>query len=197
MPLNPEDKVRRSAFRGLAALYRLNNGILWAASGDTEAIPGDADRLMVARVDGKAEEKVLLWSLGCGDKSAEEGVWGNRGGVSDGDTAASGMVYGEESQVLDQRAATPDIEELDSEADGEDWLIEVVGVLDEKLIHIFAKAISGGALGDRFLPVLVRVHVGRATGQQHSLAGVDKVGDGRRSGNEWDFNRLAATALDG
>src|SRR5271163_2494081 len=197
MPLNPKDEVRRRAFRGQASLNGLDNCILWAAGRDAEAVAGDADRLMVAGVDGKPEEEVLLWGLGGGEEAAKEGLGSDCSGMSDRDTAASGMVHRENGQILNQRATTPDVEELDAEADSEDRLIEVVGVLDEKLIDIFAKTIGRGALGYRLLAVFVGVHVGRTTREQDPLAGIDEVGDGRWGGNKGDFDRLAAAALNG
>ena len=66
MPLNPQDEMRCSAFCGLATLYSFDDRILWAAGRYTKTIAGDANGLMVAGVDGKPEEKVLLWGLRSG-----------------------------------------------------------------------------------------------------------------------------------
>ena len=110
--------------------------------------------------------------------------------------AAGGVVYGKAGEVLDQGAAAPDVQDLDAEADGEDRFVEVVGILEEELIDIFARRIGGGALGDGVLAVFVGVDVGGTAWQQNGLAGVDQVGDPDWAGVEGDLNRLTSAALD-
>jgi hypothetical protein len=116
--------------------------------------------------------------------------------VGDGDFAAGGVVDGKDRQVLDKRAAAPDVEDLNTEADGEDGLVEVVGVLEEELIDVFAGAVAGGALGDGILTVLVGVDVGGTAGEENGLAGIDEVGDFYWRREEGNLDGLAATALD-
>jgi hypothetical protein len=177
VPLDTEDEVGGGAFGGLAAFDRFDDGVLGAAGGDAETVAGDADGLMVAGVDGETEEVVLFWGLFGGEEGAEERPGRRSGGVGYGDFAACGVIDGEWGQVLNQRASTPDVEDLDAEADGEDGLVEIVGVLEEELIDVFAGAVGGGALGDRILAVFLRVYVGWAAGKKDGLAGVNEIGN--------------------
>src|SRR5277367_5917652 len=165
----------RGAFGGLTAFYSLNNAVLRTTGRDSEAIAGNADRLVVAGVYREAEEIVLLWGLAMGKEGAEHGVWGDCGTVGDGHAAACGVVYRKDGEILNESAAAPHIEELNAEADGEDWLVEVVGVLDEEFVNIFAEAVGWGALGDGLLAVFLWIDVCWTTGEEDSLAGIDKV----------------------
>jgi hypothetical protein len=196
VPLDAKDEVSGGAFSGLAAFDGFDDGVLGAAGGDAEAVARDAAGLVMAGVDGEAEEVVLLGGLFDGEKRAEERL--GRGGcsVGDGDFAAGGVIDRENVEVLNQRAAAPDVEDLDAEADGEDGLVEVVRVLKEELIDVFAGVVGGGALGDGFLAVLVGIDVGGTAGEEDGLAGVDEVGDFDWGGEKGDLNGLAATALD-
>jgi hypothetical protein len=92
MPLNSDNEVRGGSFGGLSAFYGFNDGVLGTPGGDAEAVAGDSDGLVVAGVDGKAEVAVLFGCLVRDDKGTEEGGGGDRSGVSDGDTAACGMI---------------------------------------------------------------------------------------------------------
>ena len=78
---------------------------------------------------------------------------------------------------MNQRAPAPDVEDLDAEADGEDGLVEIVGVLEEELIDVFARAVGGSALGDRILAVFLRVYVSWTAREKDGLAGVNEVGN--------------------
>ena len=130
-----------------------------------------------------------------GDDGAEEGVGGDGGGVGDGDAAAGGVVDGEDAEVLYQGSAAPDVEELDAEADREDGLVEVVGVLNEEFIYVFAALVGGRALGNGVLAVFVWVDVRRAAGKEDGLAGVDEICDLRGGRDEGDFDGLAAATV--
>src|SRR5216683_4453138 len=72
MPLYAEDEVGGGAFGSLTAFDGFDDGILRTAGGDAEAVAGDADGLMVAGVDGQAEEVVLLGSFVRSEEGAEE-----------------------------------------------------------------------------------------------------------------------------
>jgi len=194
MPLDSEDEVG-VAFGGLTAFYGFDDGVLRAAGGDAEAVAGDADGLMMAGVDGEAEEIVLFGGFFgglCGEDVAEEGFWGYGCGVGDGYAAAGGVVDGHRGQVLDEGSAAPDVEGLDAEADGKDRLVEVVGVLDEELVYVFAGVVGGGTLGDGVLAVLVGVDVGGAAGEEDRLAGVDEIGDLGGGAGEGDLDGIAS-----
>ena len=54
--------------------------------------------------------------------------------MGDSDGFARGVVDGQNAEILHESAATPNIEYLDAEADGEDGFVEVVGVLKEELV---------------------------------------------------------------
>src|ERR1700734_1119707 len=60
MPLDTKDEVSGGALGCLPALDRFNDCVLWAPGGDAETVPGDADGLVVAGVDGQAGETFLL-----------------------------------------------------------------------------------------------------------------------------------------
>jgi hypothetical protein len=196
MPLHAEDEVSGGAFGGLAAFDGFDDAVLRAAGGDAEAVAGDADGLVVAGVDGQAEEVVLFGSFVCSEQRAEERFGCGRSGVGDGDFATGGVVDGKDGEVLDQGAAAPDVKDLDAEADGEDRFVEVVGVLEEELIDVFARGVGGGTLGDGVLAVLVGVDVGGAAGEENGLAGIDEVGDRDWGGVEGDLDGLASAAFD-
>ena len=51
------------AFCGLAAFDSLNDGVLRAAGRDAKSVAGDSDGLMMAGIDGKAKEVILLGGL--------------------------------------------------------------------------------------------------------------------------------------
>ena len=108
-----------------------------------------------------------------GDDGAEEGVGGDGGCVGDSYAAAGRVVDGQDIEVLNQGSSAPDVKGLEAEADGEDGLVEVVGVLDEEFIYVFPGWVGGGALWDGVLAVFVGVDVGWAAGEEHGLAGVN------------------------
>src|SRR5258707_8910162 len=85
VPLDAEAEVGGGAFGGLAAFDGFNDGVLGAAGGDAEAVARDAYGLMVAGVDGQAEEVVLLGGFVRGDEGAEKGFGRGGRGVGDGD----------------------------------------------------------------------------------------------------------------
>jgi hypothetical protein len=175
VPLDTEDEVGCGAFGSLAAFDSFDDGVLGAAGGDAEAVAGDADGLMVAGIDGEAEEVVLLGGLFGGEEGAEQGLGRSGDGVGDGYFAACRVVDGEWGEVLNERAPAPDVEDLNAKADGEDGLVEIVGVLEEELIDVFARAVGGSTLGDRILTVLLGVYVGWTAGEKDGLTGVDQV----------------------
>jgi hypothetical protein len=86
---------------------------------------------------------------------------------------------------------------LGAEADSQDGLVEVVGVLEEELVDVFAGGVGGFALGDGVVAVLLRVDVGGGAGEEDGLAGVDEVGGLAGGGVEGDFYRLSPGASDG
>jgi hypothetical protein len=196
MPLNSDDEVRYGSFGGLPAFYGFNDSVLGASGGDAKTIAGDSDGLVVAGVDGKAEVAVLFGRLVWDDKGTKEGGRGDSGGVSDGDAAACGMIDGKDAQILDQGSATPDVEELEAEADGQDGLVEIVSVLDEKLVYVLPGVIGWSALRNGLLAVLMGVDIGWASGKKDGLAGVDEVSYLGGRGVEGNFDGITAGPLD-
>jgi hypothetical protein len=79
MPLDAQNEVRRGSFARLAAFYGFYDAILRASRGDTEAVPGDADGLVVAGVDGEPKELVLFRGFFRVEERAQEGVGGYGG----------------------------------------------------------------------------------------------------------------------
>ena len=137
----------------------------------------------------------MFWGFGRSENGPEERFRCDGGSVGDGDLAPGGVVDLEGVEILNQRATAPYIEDLDAEADGEDRLIEVVRVLEEKLIDVFARVVGGRALGDGVLTILLRVHIGGAAGEEDCLAGVDQVGDLDGCGEEGNFDGFATAAF--
>src|ERR1700678_3945230 len=131
VPLDTEYEVS-GTFRGLATLYGLDHSILRAAGGDAEAVAGDADGLMMAGVDGQAKKPVLLGSFFGGDDSAEKRIRCNGSGMGDGNATASRMVNRQDIEVLNQGTPAPDVEELEAETDGKDWLVEIMSILNKE-----------------------------------------------------------------
>jgi hypothetical protein len=85
--------------------------------------------------------------------------------VSHGDGAAGRVIDWKGREILNQGASTPNVQRLRSEADGEEGLVEVVGILDEELVNIFAGRIGRIALRNGVLTVFVRIDIGRRAGE--------------------------------
>jgi hypothetical protein len=151
----------------------------------------------VAGVDREAEEVLLLGGFFRGEEGAEKGFGCDGCVVGDGDAAAGGVVDGEDTEVLNESTAAPDVENLDAEADGEDGLVEIVGVLEEELIDVLARVVRGGGFGDGFVAVFVGIDVGGATGEENGLAGVNEIGNSGWGSSEGDLDGLAAASFDG
>jgi len=197
MPLNPEYEVRVGVMRVLSALNGLDYCVLRAASGNAKPVPGNADRLVVAGVDGKPEKTFFLRSFLVRDHPSEKRLRSNRSVMSYRDTLSSRMVDRHRGQILNQGSAAPHIQGLRPEADPEERFIEVVGVLDQEFIDVLSGRVGGVALRDRFMAVLVRIYVRGRSRKQDTLAGVNKVGGLARGGVEGDRDRLAPGAGDG
>ena len=56
VPLNSQNEVRLRVVRVLSAFYGLDHAILGAACDDPQTVSGDSNGLVMAGVDGKAEE---------------------------------------------------------------------------------------------------------------------------------------------
>ena len=196
VPLDAENKMRVWMVRVLATFDGLDDGVLRAAGRDAETVAGNADGLMVTGVNRKAEEVLLFRGFFRCEQSAEKRLGSDRGSVGDGDFAAGGVIDGERSEILHEGAAAPGVEDLNAKADGEERLVEIVRVLEEELVDVFAGGVGGGALGDGIVAVLVGVHVGRTAGEKNSLTGIDEVNGLDRGGVERDCDGLAAAALD-
>jgi hypothetical protein len=202
--LDAEDEVAGGGVRGLAAFYSFDDSVLGAAGGYAEVVSGDADGLMVAGVDGEAEEAVLFvgfgfWigGSGVGDDGSEEGVGVDCGGVGYGYGTSGRVVDRHGDEVLDEGSAAPDVEGLGAETDGKDGFAEVVGVLDQEFVYVFAGGVGGAGLGGGVLAVFLGVYVGGAAGEKDGVAGVDEVGGLAGSGVERDCNGFATGAGDG
>ena len=196
MPLDAKDEVDVWIVRILAAFDGLDDGVLWTAGGDTETVARDADGLMVAGVDRKAEKVLLFGSFFCSEECAENGFGGDGSTVSNRDFAACGVVDGKWAEVLYERSATPGVEDLDTETNGEKRLVEVVRVLKEELVDVFAGWVGRCALWDRFMAVFVRVHVSRTAGKEDCLTGVSELDGFGRRGIKRDGDWFSSTAFD-
>ena len=85
--------------------------------------------LVVARIDGKAQESVHLRCFLGGQEGREDAVFCDERGVRDGHAAAGAVVYGQRGQVLDERASAPDVERLHPEADSQHGLAVLLCVV--------------------------------------------------------------------
>jgi hypothetical protein len=117
--------------------------------------------------------------------------------VGHGYRAAGGVIYRYRGEVLDEGSSTPYVQGLGPEADGEERLVEVMGVLNQELVYVLARRVGGIALRDRVLAVFLRIHVCRGTGKEDSLAGIDQIGCFARRGVKRNLHRLAAGLADG
>ena len=174
MPLNAEDKMCDGTFGSLSTFDRFDDGVLWAAGGDAQTVARDADSLMVTGVDWKTEEGVLLWGFCRRENGPEKRFRCDGGSVSDGDLAASGVIDRERVEILHQRTSSPYVKDLDAKADGEDRFVEIVRVLKEKFVDVFARIVGGSARGDSFLAVLLGVDVCGATREENCLTGINQ-----------------------
>ena len=197
VPLNPENEVSIGSFGSLATFYCLNDTILWAAGGDTKPIAGDANCLMVAGIDGKAEKPLLLRGFFRCKDSAKRGIWCDGYAVGNRHSAPCGMIHRDRHQVLHKSSPTPDIQGLSAETDAEDGFVKTVCILKEKLIHILPGRIGGSTLRNSILAVLLRIDVGRASGEQNALTGIDQVGDLSGRCLKRNLDGFASTARDG
>ena len=161
-----------------------------------QAVAGDGERLVVAGVDGQAQEAVLFGGFVRDDEAAEQGFRRDRRGVGHCDGATGGVVHGQGARCWTEGSAAPDVEGLHAEADGEQGFVQVVGVLEEEFVDGLAAGIGGGGLGFGVLAVLLRVDVGSAAGEEDALAAIDEVGYGGLREVERDLHRLPSRPLD-
>jgi hypothetical protein len=83
--------------------------------------------------------------------------------------------------VLNKRAVAPNVEGLSTVADGKDRLLEVEGILEEKLIDGGAGWICVPAFGDSSFTKSLRVNVEEATREQNTLNAVKQPCDAVRA----------------
>ena len=152
--------------------------------------------MMVAGVDGKTEEVVLFGCFLSGDECAEKGFGCCGCGVGDSDFAACGVIDGKDAEILNKRAAAPDVEDLDTKTDGEDGFVEVVCILKEEFVGVFARRVGRSAFGNGVLTVFLGVDISGAAREKNGLTGVDEVGNLNRSETKRNFYGCASTALD-
>ena len=176
--------------------HGLDDTIVWAASDDAEAFPRGGDGLVVAGVDGKAEEAVGFGGLVGGEEGGEKAVGSDEGRVGDGDFAAGFMVDGQGGEILDEGAAAPDVERLDAEADAEYGLGEFVGMVEEEVVDGFAGGVGGSGGGIAVGTVKGWVYVGGAAGEEKAVATGGEDVDLRGREGEVDGYGLAAGVRD-
>jgi hypothetical protein len=177
----------------LPAFYRLYYSILGAPCHDPEAISGDSDCLVVAGVDGKPQEAFLLRNLG-GDDLTQCRFRDHSRDMGHGDGAPGGMIDRHGGEILNQGSSAPDIQRLGSETDGQEGLIEVMGILDQEFVNVLTRWIGGIALRNRILAVLLWVYIRRRAGKQNPMAGVDEVYCLARCGIERDLHGISTGA---
>jgi hypothetical protein len=89
----------------------------------------------------------------------------------------AGAVIDRCCQVLNQRAIPPDVEALQTGADGEDGLVEAKGVLQQELVYGGARRVSGATFGDTGFAVSLRVNVVATARKQDPLNGEENAGN--------------------
>jgi hypothetical protein len=183
VPLEPQNEVAGAGGRqrgGLASLHGFDDGVLGAAGGDPKTIAGNAESLVVAGVDGKAEIRVGGDLGGClrgREEGCEKGSGIDGRRVGDGYRGACAMVDGKGCKILDEGAAAPDVEVLATKADGKDGFVEIVGVLEEQFVCIFAGVVRRRSLREGIVAVALGVNVGGASREKYGVAGTGEGGD--------------------
>jgi len=71
--------------------------------------------------------------------------------------------------MLNQRAVAPDVQVLDSVADAEDWLVQVEGILKQKLVDRRPAGVIRGTLRNSVLAKSLRIDIVRASGEQDTV----------------------------
>ena len=180
MPLDADGKGRSLHFRSLDHPIRSTD------SGQLEPVTEMGDGLMVSAVDG---------DLGSSSEAAEPGVlnkiYGMRWGKLALNAAVSDLGRLLAGEILNERAAKPDIHRLESIADTEKRLVEIECVLEEQFVGRFAGWVCRiGAMG--LLAVSGGIDVRTATGQDDALAGSEGGGDFRLRGGKWNEDGLSA-----
>jgi hypothetical protein len=221
VPLDSEDEVV-----GGIEFYGFDDVVLGRAGGDEEVVAGGLDGLVVAGVDvevvgifmerakgsvgfvaGSEGERVTVLGVRLRIADVVEGDDGSQAGaVSDGngvgfDDAAVGSVIDIRPylvrQVLVEGASTPDVEDLQALADGEDGFVEVEGVLNEEFVDGGAGRVGVLAGGDGRFAVGLRVDVGGRAGEKDALAGGEDLGDALRRFMEWDGDGCGSGGVQG
>jgi hypothetical protein len=173
---------------GVVEFDRFDDSIGGGEGSDAEIVARGADGLVVAGVhdlcvNGMRVWLGALWAGVFGSKLKNVGearAGGDADEVGVGDGASRAVVHGDAAdggQVLNEGAVAPDVEGLGAVADGEDGLLEVEGVLEEKFVDCCAGGIGGAAGGDGSFAVALRVDVEAAAWKEHALGGGEKFGD--------------------
>jgi hypothetical protein len=89
-------------------------------------------------------------------------------------------------QILNQRPVQPHIQSLHSLADGEKGLVEVEGVLEQKLVNGGSGRIWLATFRNRIFAISLRVHIKLAAGKKHSLHPREQPGHSIRPLVQWN-----------
>jgi hypothetical protein len=190
MPLDGYDKMR-----GAVELDGLNHIVGRGDGADDESIADGADGLMMTGID-RCFEPVSGNKQGGRQHCCEPRSWGDMDGMGI-ENFPAGVVIDRCRQVLNQRAIPPDIEALQTGADGEDRLMEVKGVLQQELVDGGAGRISGTAFRDTGVTVSFRVNVVATAWKQDPLNGEENAGNAILSFMKGNQNRCHAGGMEG
>ena len=182
---------------GGVKFHGFDDAVVGAAGDDAEAVAGGGYGLVVAGVDGEAEEAVGFGRLGGGEERGEETAGGDERAVGDGYAGAGFVIYREGGEVLDEGAAAPDVERLEAVTDAEDGLGVFRGVVEEEIVGCLAGGIGGGGGWVAVGAVEGWVNVGGAAWQENAVAGSGEGVDLGRRGGDVDGDGLATGAGDG
>jgi hypothetical protein len=157
MPLDGYNEMR-----GAIQLNSFNHVVFRGDCADEEVVSYSVDGLVMTRVDLNFQPVAGREQSG----KPRFGVDAHRMGIENG---AARAVIDRCSEVLNQTAIEPDIETLQTRADGEDGLVQIEGVLQQELVDGCAGGIGWAAFGYTGFAISLRVNIVATTGKQDAL----------------------------
>jgi hypothetical protein len=157
----------------------MSRGVEFDSFDDTIKRGDRSDEQVVARSpNGLMMAGIHLWHrpLSVGNQPGESRSGSDPDRVGLDDLATRAMIH-LSLEVLNQGAFAPDIERLGSVADGKNGLLEVEGILQQKLIHGSAAGISFATLRDWVFAKSSWIHIEAAARQQDALNSAEQPSD--------------------
>ena len=165
MPLHADNEVS-----GGVKLDSFNDAVDRGDRSHEQIVAGSPDGLMMARVH------LGHGPLGGGNQPGESRSGSDACWMGIGDAAARAMVHCG-FEVLNERTVAPDVERLGAMAYGKNGLLQIEGILKQKLINGGAGWVCLAAFWDRIFAKSLWVHIEATAGQQDSLNAAKQPGD--------------------